>query len=492
MADEGSTLRVRVTAANASGPGVAVTSDQSGVVEAPPLAVPVNSVPPAISGTAQVGQSLTSSTGTWSGSPTSYAYQWSRCNSGGASCVDLGGATSPSYLLVAADEGATLRVRVTAANASGPGVAVTSDQSGVVAAPPLSVPVNSVLPAITGTAQVGQSLTSSTGTWSGSPTSYAYQWSRCNSSGASCVDLGGATNPSYLLVAADEGATLRVRVTAANASGPGVAVTSAQSGVVTAASVSPPPSGGGGGGGGGGGAAADLYLTGSAGPASVPVGGTITWRLRVLDDRNYAAATGVYVDVTMPAGVQVVSATTDRGPGCTSTGTGKLRCNLDWLSGDAPVGNITIVSNVTSVGELVLTAAAAHSRADGNPADNTLTLKANTPPPVGPAPPKPPVIVQPVFGQPQTLPKRAVAGKRFVFAVTVKRSDTGARLTTGRMVAHPILAGKVVKHVESFKAGKVRLSFALPKAAKGKLLRVRITITTGRQTATHVYTTRVR
>ena len=221
-ADLGSTLRVQVTASNATGPGTPVTSSQSAVVVAAP-AVPVNSVPPAITGTAQVGQSLSSSTGTWSGSPTSYAYQWSRCNSSGASCVDLGGATNPSYLLVAADLGSTLRVRVTASNATGPGTPVTSGQSAVVAAAPPAVPVNSVLPAISGTAQVGQSLTSSTGTWSGSPTSYAYQWSRCNSSGASCVDLGGATNPSYLLVAADLGSTLRVRVTASNATGPGSA-----------------------------------------------------------------------------------------------------------------------------------------------------------------------------------------------------------------------------------------------------------------------------
>ncbi len=101
---------------------------------------------------------------------------------------------TPSYLLVAADLGSTLRVRVTASNASGPGTPVTSAQSAVVVAA-AAVPVNSVLPAISGTAQVGQSLSSSTGTWSGSPTSYAYQWSRCNSAGASCVDFGWGDEP---------------------------------------------------------------------------------------------------------------------------------------------------------------------------------------------------------------------------------------------------------------------------------------------------------
>ena len=73
--------------------------------------------------------------------------------------------------------------------------------------------------------------------------------------------------------------------------------------------------GSGGGGSGGGGAAADLRLTGGAEPAVVPVGGTITWRLRVLDDKTYGMATGVYVDVELPAGVTLVSAQADRGSG---------------------------------------------------------------------------------------------------------------------------------------------------------------------------------
>jgi hypothetical protein len=104
------------------------------------------------------------------------------------------------------------------------------------------VPANTALPAVSGTAQVGQTLSGSTGSWSNSPTSYARQWTRCNSSGSSCVDINGATAASYLLVAADQGSTIRVRVTASNAAGPGAPATSAQTAVVAAA-------GGGGGGG---------------------------------------------------------------------------------------------------------------------------------------------------------------------------------------------------------------------------------------------------
>lgn len=52
-----------------------------------------------------------------------------------------------------------------------------------------SAPVNSVLPAITGTAALGSILSSGAGTWLGAPTGYAYQWSRCNATGASCVAI---------------------------------------------------------------------------------------------------------------------------------------------------------------------------------------------------------------------------------------------------------------------------------------------------------------
>jgi hypothetical protein len=68
-------------------------------------------------------------------------------------------------------------------------------------------PVNSVLPAITGTKQVGQTLTCSTGTWSKSPT-LAYQWRRDGSA------IAGATTATRLLAAGDAGALMSCTVTA--------------------------------------------------------------------------------------------------------------------------------------------------------------------------------------------------------------------------------------------------------------------------------------
>ncbi len=358
-------------------------------------------------------------------------------------------------------------------------------------APTTSAPVNTGPPLLSGTAQLGRTLTGTDGAWTGtSPISYARQWQSC--SGGDCSDIAAATGSSYAPNAADVGKTLRLRVTARNLVG-SVSAESAASAVVLATG-SGGGAGGGGGSGGGGSGSADLYLTGSVEPAAAPVSGTITWRLRAADDKNYGPATGVMVDVTLPAGVSVVSATTDRGSGCATSGAGTLRCNLDWLSSDAPYGNIVIVTNVTAAGELVLGATIGYSQADSVSANNALTLTANAPVVVTPPPssPKLPAVVRPVLGKPLAQPARPLAGKRFTLTLPVKRSDTQTPLTGGRMVCDPTLAGKSIKHNESFTGGKALLSLVVPRAATGKQLKVRIKITASGQTATRLYTYKVR
>jgi hypothetical protein len=178
-------------------------------------AAPSNTTPPAVSGTPKVGQMLTVSNGSWTDSPTGYTYQWQRCTSATA-CTDVVSAKSQSYKAVAADSGHTLRAVVTAANADGKSTA-NSNQTDVVAVS--GGPVNTARPAISGGAIVGESLTASNGNWSGSPTSYAYQWLRCDSTGAFCFTIAGATGKSYGVVFDDVYSTLRVRVTAKNAEG---------------------------------------------------------------------------------------------------------------------------------------------------------------------------------------------------------------------------------------------------------------------------------
>jgi hypothetical protein len=87
-------------------------------------------------------------------------------------------------------------------------------------------------PTITGTAQQGQTLTATAGTWSAADATFGYQWQRCDAAGANCVDLPGVATQTYAVTAADVGATLRVVVTATNrfGSAPG---TSVQTAVVT-------------------------------------------------------------------------------------------------------------------------------------------------------------------------------------------------------------------------------------------------------------------
>jgi hypothetical protein len=97
-------------------------------------------------------------------------------------------------------------------------------------------PVNTILPTVTGTAAQGSTLTiATTGAWTGTPTptiSSTYQWKRCNTSGANCTTISGATNSTYVLTAAEIGSTIRGAVSATNTLGT-AKVASAQTGVVT-------------------------------------------------------------------------------------------------------------------------------------------------------------------------------------------------------------------------------------------------------------------
>ena len=97
---------------------------------------PANSTPPTISGTAAEGQTLTANAGAWTGStPINHSYQWRRCDSAGANCVDIAAATAATYALAAADVGHTIRVRETATNAYGEG-SVDSAATAVIKANP--------------------------------------------------------------------------------------------------------------------------------------------------------------------------------------------------------------------------------------------------------------------------------------------------------------------------------------------------------------------
>ena len=234
--DVGHTVRVVVSATNEGGSTPASSAATAVVVSPPPPVVPVNTVLPSVSGTAEEGKTLSASTGTWSGSPTSYAYQWEDCNALGEGCSSVSGAMASSYKLAAGDVGHTVRVVVSATNEGGSTPASSAATAVVVSPPPPVVPVNTVLPSVSGTAEEGKTLSASTGTWSGSPTSYAYQWEDCNALGEGCSSVSGAMASSYKLAAGDVGHTVRVVVSATNEGG-----STPASSAATAVVVSPPP-----------------------------------------------------------------------------------------------------------------------------------------------------------------------------------------------------------------------------------------------------------
>jgi hypothetical protein len=111
---------------------VFTTGAAGGVV--PGKQPPANTTPPTISGTAQTGQTLTATPGSWTGAGIGYAFQWLRCDTAGASCAALAGQTSTAHLIPPAEAGSTLRVRVTARNKTG-FAAATSAATAVVTAP---------------------------------------------------------------------------------------------------------------------------------------------------------------------------------------------------------------------------------------------------------------------------------------------------------------------------------------------------------------------
>lgn len=214
-ADLGEFLRVIVTATSGSGDAEAV-SDSVGPISAPTLQ---NVSVPLLSGTAQAGQPLTATSGSWTGQGTiTYAYQWQRCDVSGKGCSDIEEATGTEYSLVEADISNRVRVVITADGAWG-SAKVPSDPTSVVTSAP-SAPSSLAVPTIEGLDVEGQLLSAQEGSWGGAPPlSFAYQWNRCNGEGSECAPIPGATFVSYRLAPSDVGSTFSVSVTATNSIG---------------------------------------------------------------------------------------------------------------------------------------------------------------------------------------------------------------------------------------------------------------------------------
>ena len=277
-------------------------------------AAPVNTVKPALSGIARDGQAISTTDGTWTGTPPlTFTYQWLRCDPLTWLCTTVSGATSSTYTLTPADAGFKLQSSVTATNAAAQATATSYGSAVVVAAPAgeygeagafwgregrsgdldhrrhldghatahvhLSVaslrpadvavydglgrdqstytltpadagfklqssvtatnaagqatatsygsavvvaapPVNTVKPALSGVARDGQVVSTTDGTWTGTPPlTFSYRWLRCDSVTWLSATVSGATSSTYTVTPADVGFKLQSSVTATNAAG---------------------------------------------------------------------------------------------------------------------------------------------------------------------------------------------------------------------------------------------------------------------------------
>jgi dihydroxyacetone kinase DhaKLM complex PTS-EIIA-like component DhaM len=201
-ADIGETITVVQTAANIVDSDTAESAATGVIGDA--LTAPVITGLPTITGAELVGEILTATLASVTGNPTpDIAWQWERSGS------PISGATNSTYLLVAADIGETITVVQTATNTVDSDTA-ESAATGVIG-DALTAPVITGLPTITGAELVGEILTATLASVTGNPTpDIAWQWERSGS------PISGATNSTYLLVAADIGETITVVQTATN------------------------------------------------------------------------------------------------------------------------------------------------------------------------------------------------------------------------------------------------------------------------------------
>lgn len=179
----------------------------------------------------------------------------------------------------------------------------------------------------------------------------------------------------------------------------------------------------------------------SASPAQIEPGGTVALVVTVTDLTN-DPANDLKVDITLPAGAQVVSTYSDRGAGCNAAP--PLVCDLDYLSKDSPVGHVQAVVRLPDAGTAGITAHAAARQTEANAANNTATAqiqvgapsattttRTTTPPP--PAPTPVPMHVENGTAGPDTLvgtsgPDLINAGKG---NDTIKAGGGNDRITAG-------------------------------------------------------------
>ena len=222
--DVGRTLGLQVRAKDSRGSTTAVSSLIGPIGGAPPQLA--STVQPVISGKAEQGSTLKVTPGTWSPVPESFSYQWARCTDDGRACAPIAGATAETHVVGAPDLGHAL-VAIVQAHSGTTSQAVFSVATATIAAGATgdetvtaAGPLSSAPPVVAFVIQQGRQLTGAAGSWFGSGgIKYAYQWQRCDTAGAHCKSIRGATGRTYTLVGKDVGKTIGFGVRATDKTG---------------------------------------------------------------------------------------------------------------------------------------------------------------------------------------------------------------------------------------------------------------------------------
>ena len=161
---------------------------------------------PTVSGTVRVGEALTAETSAIADadglSKAVFTYQWL------AGDVEIAGATDSTYTLVDDDQDKSITVQVSFRDDKNNQETLTSAATAAVEPRPNSPATG--LPTISGTAQVGETLTVDTSEIDDADgignATFSYQWI------AGTTDISGATGSSYAPLVADLDKTIKVRV----------------------------------------------------------------------------------------------------------------------------------------------------------------------------------------------------------------------------------------------------------------------------------------
>ena len=230
-ADEGKAISVAVSFTDDAGNEETLTSAATAAVDGKPNTPATGE--PNINGTAQVGETLTADTSGIADDDgldnASFSYQWLADDS------NISGATGETYTLADADEGKAMSVKVSFSDDRGHGEELSSAATAAVEAKANSPATGA--PAVTGTAQVGETLSTETSGIADEDgldnAAFAYQWQ------ADGAAISGATDDTYTLVDADEGKAISVAVSFTDDRGHGEELSSAATAAVAAAPLPP-------------------------------------------------------------------------------------------------------------------------------------------------------------------------------------------------------------------------------------------------------------